>query len=54
MPVYDYRCTDCKHEFIIIESLQEHEGAQPKCPKCQSESVERVISGVHVQTGKKS
>ena len=25
MPVYDYRCNDCDHEFVVIESLLEHE-----------------------------
>lgn len=54
MPVYDYRCTDCGHDFVTIESLKEHETSKPKCPDCGSVKVERVISGVHVQTGKKS
>ena len=25
MPVYDYRCKDCSHDFVVIESLDEHE-----------------------------
>jgi putative FmdB family regulatory protein len=54
MPVYDYRCNDCEHDFVIVESLEEHEHAHPKCPKCESSNVRRVIGGVHVQTGKKS
>jgi putative FmdB family regulatory protein len=60
MPVYDYRCGDCGHEFVVIESLGEHEehevpkGPTQTCAECTSENVERVISGVHVQTGKKS
>ena len=54
MPVYDYRCRDCEHEFVIIESLEEHEKAKPACPECGSTSVGRVISAVNVQTAKKS
>ena len=47
-------CKDCEHDFTIIESLKDHEGAEPNCPECKSSSVERVIGSVHVQTGKKS
>jgi putative FmdB family regulatory protein len=54
MPIYEYRCKDCEHHFTIIESLKDHEGAEPNCPECKSSSVERVIGSVHVQTGKKS
>ncbi len=59
MPVYDYRCKDCSHDFVVIESLDEHEdhedhedhkGTQQKCPKCEGANVERVITSVHVQT----
>ena len=60
MPVYDYRCNDCDHDFEVIESLDEHEqherpeGKVEKCPKCESVKVERVITSVHVQLPKKS
>ena len=43
MPIYEYRCKDCEHDFTIIESLKDHEGAEPNCPECKSSSVERVI-----------
>ncbi len=57
MPVYDYRCGDCGHEFVIIESLEEHEknaGKKRPCPECEGGKVERVISGVNIQTARKS
>ena len=59
MPVYDYRCDDCGHDFEVIESLDEHEqherpeGSAEKCPKCESAKVERVITSVNVQLPKK-
>ncbi len=53
MPIYEYRCKDCGHDFTIIESLEDHEVAKPTCPECKSSSVERVISSVYVQTAKK-
>ena len=54
MPIYDYRCTDCGHSFVITESLSEHEKAVHRCPSCDSSKVERVITSVNVQTAKKS
>jgi len=60
MPVYDYRCEDCGHDFVVIESLEEHEahegpaGRAQKCPECGSTKVERVITSVHIQVPKKS
>lgn len=53
MPIYDYRCQDCGHDFTVIESLDEHEVVQHACPDCGSARVKRVIGPVHVQTGKK-
>lgn len=59
MPVYDYRCEDCGHDFVVVESLkehdehQEHEGAEQRCPECESANVERRISGVNIQTARK-
>ena len=56
MPVYDYRCKDCSHDFVVVESLEEHEdheGTEPKCPECDSVNVERVITSVHIQAPKK-
>ncbi len=29
MPIYEYRCKDCEHDFTIIESLKDHEGLNP-------------------------
>ena len=60
MPVYDYRCNDCDHDFEVIESLDEHErherpeGDAEKCPKCEIAKDERVITSVNVQLPRKS
>lgn len=54
MPVYDYRCNGCGHDFMVIESLAEHERAHPRCPECRSSNVRRVITPAHIQTAKKS
>jgi putative FmdB family regulatory protein len=54
MPIYEYRCEDCGHEFTVTESLGKHEVAKPTCPECKSSKVECVIGFVHLQTTKKS
>lgn len=54
MPLYDYVCEECGHEFQVSERISDHEKARRKCPKCKSERVERVFTGAFVKTGKKS
>ena len=41
MPVYDYKCINCKNNFDFL-----HLGKEEKveCPKCKSEKVEKLIS----------
>ncbi|NNF27924.1 MAG: zinc ribbon domain-containing protein [Gemmatimonadetes bacterium] len=40
MPIYEYRCEGCAHEF---ETLVRGE-ARPACPECASEELERLMS----------
>ena len=40
MPIYEYRCTQCAHEF---ETLVRGD-ARPKCPECDAEDLERLMS----------
>ena len=54
MPVYDYVCRTCGHEFQVVERMSDHDKAPHPCPECKSEEVERVLAGVFVKTGKKS
>lgn len=55
MPAYEYVCKDCNHEFTVFLSIKEFE-AKPKikCTHCQSDHVEKKISGFMTKTGKKS
>jgi putative FmdB family regulatory protein len=44
MPIYEYRCASCEHEFEELTSM----GAPaPACPKCGKAS-ERQLSGLSV------
>ena len=43
MPIYEYKCGDCEHEFEeLVRSSKSEAGV--KCPKCSSKKVERKIS----------
>jgi len=46
MPIYEFRCLGCGHVFEFLKLKKETEGM--KCPKCNSEEVERVLSVVSV------
>ena len=55
MPAYEYVCKDCSKEFVIFLSIKEFE-AKPKikCPYCDSDNVQKRLSGFSVRTSKKS
>jgi putative FmdB family regulatory protein len=43
MPIYNYQCKECKHEFEILRTM-EHRDRPLECPKCKEESVRSVSS----------
>ena len=42
MPIYEYYCTDCGHEFEIIQKITADPISQ--CEKCEANSAKRAIS----------
>ncbi len=46
MPMYEYKCCDCSHEFEELAAVDE----LPPCPKCKSAKVEKLMSAVAGQT----
>lgn len=59
MPTYEYRCLKCSETFVLHLSVKEHDAGQSdhekiKCPKCQSEKIEQMVSSVFVKTSRKS
>lgn len=49
MPIYEYRCRDCRRRVSIIwRSFAEAEQGQPVCPRCGSGNLTRLISRVRV------
>lgn len=51
---YLFYCRKCDESFSLIESLEERERQQEKCPKCGGQDIERQVEQVHVSTSKKS
>ena len=47
MPIYDYRCEACGHEFEELRSFSDDD--PESCPECGSESPRRLISGGNFQ-----
>lgn len=43
MPVYEYGCKDCGHEFDVVKSFKEYDLPEA-CQSCQSLKTERYIS----------
>jgi len=48
MPIYEYRCQECRRvsDFLILNT---QEPFTPVCRRCGSQSLERVLSRVHVR-----
>jgi putative FmdB family regulatory protein len=47
MPIYVFECRDCGHQFEVFASFsQKEKGLEPSCPKCTSQNVGQVFSGV--------
>lgn len=42
MPVYEYKCQDCEHEFSIF--FTSFDTGVVQCPLCQSKNVKKLIS----------
>jgi putative FmdB family regulatory protein len=53
MPIYEYRCQECRRisSFLILNL---HEPFTPVCRQCGSQSLERVLSRVHVRLSEES
>ena len=40
MPIFEYVCRDCQHEFEILVSGE----TRPRCPECESRKLDKQIS----------
>jgi putative FmdB family regulatory protein len=47
MPIYEYRCHDCRRRVSVLwRSIAEAENATPRCPHCGGERLSRLVSRV--------
>jgi len=42
MPIYEYRCENCREEFEVFQHY--NDPAKKKCPECKKMKLERLIS----------
>lgn len=45
MPTYEYACTECGHQFEVVQSFSED--AVTECPACQG-AVRKIYGGVGI------
>ena len=50
MPIYEFKCLECEHIFELL-LINSGDNLEMKCPKCNCESVERVMSTTHYSVG---
>lgn len=47
MPIYEYRCGDCKRRVsLYYQTFSAASAATPTCPHCQSANLSRLVSRV--------
>lgn len=54
MPVYEFCCRDCQKDFVLVQTIVEHEHTTARCPTCNGTNVDRKWSDVYAVTSKKS
>ena len=52
MPLYEYQCDACNHNFEIVHSI--HDEALLRCPNCDKHKLRRIITGGLYASVKKS
>jgi putative FmdB family regulatory protein len=52
MPLYEYRCNSCHRRVTLLRSFSDT--STPRCPKCDSEQLIRLVSRVAVLRSEES
>ena len=47
MPIYEYQCSSCQHQFELIQKISEQPVTQ--CPQCLKDSAKRLVSAAGFQ-----
>jgi putative FmdB family regulatory protein len=54
MPTYEYICHKCGKKFSEVLTIREHDTKKIHCPKCKSNSLEKVIEPFFAKTASKT
>jgi putative FmdB family regulatory protein len=54
MPIYQYRCLNCKKRFEVYLSYKEYGQKRVQCPHCTSDKVQRRIGRIRVAKSEES
>lgn len=47
MPIYEYQCSSCQHQFELMQKIGE--AAQTHCPACNKDAAIRLVSAAGFQ-----
>lgn len=50
MPIYEFKCLKCGNIFELLQLTKEKNNAEMKCPECNSEEIEKLLSTISVIT----
>ena len=42
MPIYEYKCLKCEHQFEVIQSFSDN--PVESCPECNQKSIQKLVS----------
>jgi putative FmdB family regulatory protein len=42
MPIYEYKCSKCEHQFEVIQRFSDN--PVESCPECNEKSVKKLVS----------
>ena len=54
MPIYEYQCSDCGHDFEKLVRFSDPQVNTPQCPGCQSANTRKRLSTIAAYSGGKS
>ena len=52
MPLYDFRCRACGHEFEAL--VRPQDASAPQCPACQHRELEKLLPTFAVSSAEKT
>jgi|TARA_B110000967_G_scaffold167055_1_gene175388 putative FmdB family regulatory protein len=42
MPIYEYKCSNCEHQFELIQKFSDQPAET--CPECSAKSIQKLVS----------